>query len=313
MGAIKILEDIEKKSNTKIRQIAQALNDIASDEWSLIVNGSFARREVTRSSDFDFFILHKPTADSASIKEAIKRTKEASREFDIKLPSNDGVFGQEYDGDQIANNIGGEDDTNGKITRRVLFLLEGHAITGAKLFNEHRQALIERYIQENISDHQLGLFLLNDFIRYYRTVCVDFEFKTFEGKKPWGIRNIKLIFSRKLMYFSGVLMIAETAQRSLKLKREIIAEFANLTPIQRFQKACGSSANRALESYSKFLSALDNDKIRKALEATTKERHKEFEIFRDLKDEGQHFSAHLLSALQTTYPQSHPIHRALVL
>jgi len=46
-------------------------------------------------------------------------------------------------------------------------------------------------------------FLLHDLIRYYRTICVDFEYKTYENGKPWGDRNIKIQFSRKFLYFSN--------------------------------------------------------------------------------------------------------------
>ena len=63
-----------------------------------------------------------------------------------------------------------------------------------------RREILERYVANEIADHQLALFLLNDIIRYYRTVAVDYEFKTIENEdpKPWALRNIKLVFSRKL-------------------------------------------------------------------------------------------------------------------
>lgn len=313
MAFMENLKNIEAESKKKIDDLRNEIKNIDSDEWSLVVNGSFARHEVTQGSDFDFFILRGPKASHETIMAAIDRVKEAAQKLKIKLPSDAGVFGQEYDAAPLLNNIGGDADTNQKITCRVLYLLEGHPVTNPNLFNEYRDQLVTRYIQDSISDHQLGLFLLNDFIRYYRTVCVDFEFKTFESRKPWGIRNIKLIFSRKLMYFSGVLMVAETAQRSVIRKREIINHLSQLTPIQRVATICGSSADRALKSYSKFLAGLNNSDTRKSLEVTNKETQRENSVFRDLKDEGQHFSAHLLSALQTTYPSSHPIHRALIL
>jgi hypothetical protein len=82
----------------------------------------------------------------------------------------------------------------------MLLLLEGEWLVNEAGFHSLRREILQRYIGDKMTDHQLSLFLLNDVIRYYRTMAVDYEFKTNEGDKPkpWGIRNIKLVFSRKL-------------------------------------------------------------------------------------------------------------------
>jgi hypothetical protein len=194
-----------------------------------------------------------------------------------------------------------------------LFLTEGLAVTNPDLHAAQTDELISRYINDEISDHQLCLFLLNDLIRYYRTVCVDFEFKTFEANKAWGLRNIKLVFSRKLLYFSGALIVAETAQRTPKEKREIVRRLMALSPTERIEQVCQSAGDRALESYNTFLEALEDPTIRAELENVSSSERKFHERFKQLKNEGQHFSNHLMSALRATYSESHPIHRALIM
>ena len=79
------------------------------------------------------------------------------------------------------------------------------------------------------------MFLLNDIIRYYRTITIDFEFKTSETGKSWGLRNIKLTYSRKLIYFVGLLMVAKTQDLEKDEKANILIKYINMTPIERIE------------------------------------------------------------------------------
>ena len=297
----------------KIKQLQKSLGSIGIKDWSLIANGSYARREATPNSDFDYFILHKSTISAADLDRVQAQVKEIVLKVIGRMPAVDGAFGAALELGSLTKNIGGTSDTNQNITRRILFLTEGLAINNIELYDEQRDSLIARYVGDEISDHQLGMFLLNDLIRYYRTVCVDFEFKTFEGKKTWGLRNIKLIFSRKLLYVSGVLIAAEMAQRTAIQKREIARELTALAPIERLKTVCRSSADRAIEEYAKFLAAVEQKEIREMLEQVSNDRNSHTEKFKRLKNQGHHFSFHLMSAIKGTYSESHPIHRALIM
>jgi hypothetical protein len=66
-------------------------------------------------------------------------------------------------------------------------------------------------------------------------MAVDYEFKTVEGakKKPWGIRNIKLIFSRKLLYAGGLFSVAATADLRRDKKIEELEKLFEMTVIDR--------------------------------------------------------------------------------
>jgi hypothetical protein len=143
-------------------------------------------------------------------------------------------------------------------------------------------------------------------------MCVDFEFKTTEIEKPWATRNIKLVFSRKLLYFSGVLAVAETMQHSYEEKLRILAELLSMPVVERVLAVCGEPAFRALELYDSFLGEFAKREVRTELDKI-REDDRTTEPFRRLKDDGHHFSWRLMSLFKQTYDLSHPIHRLIFL
>ena len=158
------------------------------------------------------------------------------------------------------------------------------------------------------------MFLLNDIIRYYRTVAVDYEFKTTEqaNPKPWAIRNIKLVFSRKLLYTSGLFSVAMTVDRTRDKKVEILEDLFAIPVLERMTSICGrANMERVLESYNRFLENLEDVEVRKHLEKL-KKSEREDPDFRELKDEGHHFTRELLRLFENTFDSTHPIRRAVV-
>lgn len=302
------IEIARKYSERKIDQLEKALKNLDGRGISVVVNGSLARLEASAESDIDFFILVSERDQSGLISEAQSIISKVIE----KPPASDGVFGSTVKYGFLSDVIGGKDDSNEKITRRILFLTEGRALIGKSNFDEERDKVLRAYISDRITDHQLALFLLNDVIRYYRTVCVDFENKTVQNGKPWGTRNIKLVFSRKMLYFGGILICAETAQKTPQAKVDTAMRLTAMTPIERCVDICGTSIYRALKEYDYFIGEISKPEIRNYLDAVTPERRDE-EAFRELKNRGHQFTMTLISALTSTYPASHPIHRALIL
>ena len=165
-----------------------------------------------------------------------------------------------------------------------------------------------------MTDHQLALFLLNDIIRYYRTVAVDYEFKTSEGgdSKPWAIRNIKLVFSRKLLYASGLFSIGMTADRARDEKIKILEELFELPVIERMERICGKSRIEGIvASYNCFLKEMADPDVRKKLIKLERTKRQD-PIFRRVKNEGHNFTRELLKLFENTFDSTHPIRRAVM-
>lgn len=316
MTAFKKTEDF---SNDRIRKIRDALGKKNFKHIGIIVVGSFGRKEASDHSDIDFYVVGEPIKEDSEKKLQVKEGI-AARKIILSIvknaPGAEGAFGTDdiLNESNFLKNIGGNKDNNKEITRRILLLLEGDWLYNETMFLELRKKIIERYVNpKDITHHQLALFLLNDVIRLYRTMCVDFEYKTKELGKDWGLRNIKLAFSRKLLYFSGVISIAETAQKIGEDKVSILVDLFSKPPVKRISEVCGLSAEKPLNTYKYFLEMMESSDIRKELKLIKKGEKHNCSNYGRLKNKSHHFSWELLNLLKQNFNDGHPIHKCLIL
>jgi predicted nucleotidyltransferase len=306
------IERSRKFSETKLTDLRSRLAEVIPPEEVVLTCGSYARREASGASDIDFFII---TQVSETHKLPwVEKAKAMIDEIIPIEPAASGAFANVEMRDSMLRNIGGDNDSNQKITRRMLFLLEGEWLFNASGLKSVRRQIIEHYIRSSMTDHQLALFLLNDIIRYYRTIAVDYEFKTVEGEKPkpWGIRNIKLVFSRKLLYASGLFSVAMTADRSREEKVSVLERLFELPVIDRLIDICGLARMvPVLNCYDHFLAKLEDTEIRTRLNGLRRDQRDD-PVFRDLKNEGHHFTRELLKLFEGTFDSTHPIRKAVV-
>jgi len=128
--------------------------------------GSYARGEASEQSDIDYVIVFDNTETAPDLRE---RVRSEICSIVPNGPSEDGAFGKPFSRNEILANIGGNVDSNKNITRRILLLLEGEWLFNKDGLRGFRREILDCYIGEGMTDHQLALFLLNDIIRYYRS------------------------------------------------------------------------------------------------------------------------------------------------
>lgn len=183
--AVKKCEDISKNKISLIRDKLTCLN--VKDEakrFCIVVTGSYGRLEASLESDIDLFLVCDDELSKSFINGIKSEIEEIITREVPKPPGDTGTFGVDTPVklNTLLTNIGGNDDSNTNLTRRMLFLLEGKWLFNEEKFKEYRSKLIKRYTKQDSPNHQLNKFFLNDIIRYYRTIATDFEYKIGKGK-----------------------------------------------------------------------------------------------------------------------------------
>jgi predicted nucleotidyltransferase len=307
---VKCIEKARLRSEEGVTIVRQLASEVFGEDTNLIIgaNGSYARREATGGSDIDLFYLISGNGALASTKR--QNFERMIKDAGFELPTEGGVFEYALRTEDLLKNIGGLEDTNASLTRRLLLLLEGEWLFNQYGYLKARSELLARYVTDKTPRDKIALFLLNDIIRYWRTICVDYEYKTSDGKKPRGIRLVKLRFSRMFLVFGGIIAVAETVDLEPEQKLRRLENLFSLDVLTRVESVLGDQAQKVSALYDEFLAALDDDNVREKLSSNEYEDAVEFT---DLRRKGREFKDVLLASLSAKYPAGHPIHKALLL
>src|SRR5580700_10614058 len=202
-----------EQAREKMSKSLTEMNFVSGDT-SVVAFGSLASDEFTDESDLDWTLLVDGQADSDHLHTAQAIRKKLTL-AGFKEPGRTGMFGNTTFSHGLIHLIGGEDDTNRNTTQRILLLLESRGINSGETdaYGRVLTGVLNRYLEEeaNLVQAQAKLykvprFLLNDIVRFWRTMAVDFASKqrAREGE-DWGLKVSKLRMSRKLIFASGLL------------------------------------------------------------------------------------------------------------
>lgn len=247
-----------RKARDASRQTREDLESIlsnktgkyASEDTSLVVFGSLARGEWTSQSDLDwtYLIDGGANSDHLRISQEIQRHLKDAKYLD---PGPTGIFGNMAFSHDIIHQIGGQHDTNRNTTQRILLLLESYPIgKRTEAYERVIRGVINRYLEEDVHPlaqdskrYRVPRFLLNDIVRFWRTMAVDFASKQRDrAGEGWGVRNAKLRMSRKLIFASG-LLVCFSATLDPDLNDQISTE-------RCYKAETGKSHQRSREAYS---------------------------------------------------------------
>lgn len=261
------LKEKQQFSVDKLLEIKQKINEcdvFLSDNLKnlcVYTTGSFARSEATNKSDLDIFIIGENTDDYKYGKideinvfsELIKINKE------LKFPefSNDGEFLKIFKYNEVEKIIGSpSDDHHNWFTARMLLILESKCIFNQDKYLYFIEKIIQVYLRDEQHEDFKLYFLLNDILRFWRTLCLNYEVSRTQQKK-WEKKNISLKFSRRLTVFATIIYISVF---KIKTDKELL-DMIQKTPWERLKESIGRIDNKNVtdrfnnfeEEYNKFL------------------------------------------------------------
>jgi hypothetical protein len=270
---------------------------------SVVLMGSWGRAEVTSGSDDDFMVLVHGSEGSE-----VLPTIEAVSDVLHHSPSKDGPFASPVFSEKLVQEIGLDGDDNKNLTRRLLFLLESTPVTGEEIYLAVLNEILGRYMDGSVKAFRPPRFLLNDVVRYWRTICVDFAAKEWKGPEKWGIRNAKLRTSRKILFAGGLIPVLECSRFDKGAMRSFLEEQRSKPPTDRIAQAFLRNAAidegaRTLGAYDEFVGHMHQENFRQELEEVTRGTATESDAFSETVQIGKELQAGLLSLLYEASPQ----------
>lgn len=323
-GAISKSRDQSKETLNRLSRITDEsvslINGSVSTDMAIVLFGSLARREWTSGSDLDWTLLVDGPADPhhrAVAKEFARRAKDAG----FEQPGPAGVFGNLSFSHDLIHCIGGEADSNANLTRRILMLLESHSLSSVDSHARVVRAILNRYLESERSylaptgrKYKVPRFLLNDIVRYWRTMAVDYASKQWDrGDEGWALRNVKLRFSRKLLFVSGLLtcfgcyldpgmqrndtLFRDQKEAAELVQRHLVGGLGRppldvlCAHLERYARK--ETAISILAAYDAFLARLDDGMVRSRLKSLKPEQAYTDTTFQELRDRSHEFQGGL--------------------
>lgn len=218
---------------------------------SIYAVGSLARRELTTGSDLDLYAL----SDSSSLAGHLEfplATLELVREV-AAYPIDQKCL-RSFSGKQLGEAIGtGIDDSSNTFTARLLWALESTPLSNPDVYEQVSLEIAQAYFRRftGRDEKHPAAFLNDDLIRYWKTLCVNFEVSSYGGTRPVGVKRLSLKFSRPLSVFATVLYVRSVPNFGVN---ELV-RLLPYTPFERLAMALDKIGDLSL--LARFGAALD--------------------------------------------------------
>jgi hypothetical protein len=269
----------------RLRQLGDKLDSVLplleGHPLCIYATGSYGRLEAWSGSDIDLFFLY----DGASEDDGLPWTRflrltarliEATEEMGFPPFSGDGRYLERQYIRDMERVLGSpRDDSLNAFTARMLFLLESRPLLDTRLYDTLLEKIIGFYYRD-FADHAddfLPIFLINDILRFWRTLTLNYEHHRLKlldlvgdelerKKADSALKNYKLKVSRAATCFS---MVASLTAEPTPVRAATVFEACRMTPAERLQRlrSHGAKAAQIVDEldvvYDEFLASVQRD------------------------------------------------------
>lgn len=252
---------------------------VASHATCVYATGSLGRGEMSERSDLDIFILRNGSSpaplnnlDEIRLK---ARLVEVAREQHYPDFSGDGKYVKAHDvNNDLVGKLGtSEDDYANVFTARMLLILESRYILGPEAYKEAIKAVVAVYWRDYAQNSRnfLPVFLMNDILRFWKTLCLNYEERTGSEKDTKAgkrrLQNYKLKHSRLLTCYSAIIFMQAVANRDNgTVSPEVVMQMISESPTKRLEFVADQlplareAVQKILDNYARFLVVCDAEK-----------------------------------------------------
>lgn len=274
--------------------------------------GSLGRGEMSERSDLDIFLLRdkkaaRPLTNLDEIRLAA-RLVDVAQEQGYPEFSGDGKYIKAHDvQEDLIGKLGtSEDDYANVFTARMLLVLESRPVLGTSAYERALDSVIAEYWRDYTQNSRsfLPIFLSNDILRFWKTLCLNYEERTGReagtkaGKRR--LHNYKLKHSRLLTCYSAIIYMLTILRRDNgTVSPEAVMEMIAKSPTARLEwvaeqvSEVDSAVQAILDNYSKFLDTCNAEK------ASLEERFSEPEFKRERFAEAKQFGDEVFRLLHS--------------
>lgn len=292
------LPALEKAANVSehlIEDFKNEFNDFLGKEFltehkedlkrtDVVLLGSIARRESSATaSDCDYYILQHGAPPEVTRK-LIDVAERLRKSHAIKEVGRQGLFGKVVIAANLYESIGLELDSNANMTQRILLLAESEPVSVGETHKEVIDNILHRYCSDYLSLNckedrpvKVPRYLLNDLVRYWRTMAVDFGTKRwYTSRDETNVRLAKLRVTRKILFagpLATLLLVPKKIKKNKELHKYLIKSFkpSPLAQLAGTVNLLCDTSKAALKdlliNYDEFIKLIGSEEEREILES----------------------------------------------